>query len=54
MLTISRKRMDDARPGEDTATAGEWVQVLDLWAAKTYSGFDRFVFQSPRGGHETQ
>ncbi|MEO8202108.1 MAG: hypothetical protein ABI679_16370, partial [Gemmatimonadota bacterium] len=48
VLTISRKRMDDARPGEDEMTAGEWIQYIDLWPAKTYSGFARYVFQPPR------
>ena len=48
VLTISRKRMDDAKAGEDSATAGEWIQYIDLWPAKTYSGIDRFVFQAPR------
>jgi hypothetical protein len=48
VLTISRKRMDDEKPGEDSLTAGEWIQYIDLWPAKTYSSFDRFVFQPPR------
>jgi len=49
VLTISRKRMDDEKPGEDSLTAGEWIQYIDLWPAKTYSSFDRYVFQAPRG-----
>jgi hypothetical protein len=48
VLTISRKRMDDEKPGEDSLTAGEWIQYIDLWPAKTYSSFDRYVFQPPR------
>lgn len=48
VLTISRNRMDEAKAGEDTATAGEWIQYLQLWAANTFSGFDRFVFQPAR------
>jgi hypothetical protein len=49
VLSISRNRMDDARPDEDPATAGEWIQYIDLWTAADYPGFDRFVFQPPRG-----
>jgi hypothetical protein len=48
VLDINRKRMDDAQSGEDPATAGEWIQYIDLWPAKSYSGFERFVFQPPR------
>jgi hypothetical protein len=48
VLSISRKRMDDAKAGEDSATAGEWIQYIDLSAAKTYPGIDRLVFQAPR------
>ncbi len=47
VLDISRKRIDDERPGEDAATAGEWIQYIDLWAAKNYSGIDRLVFTPP-------
>ncbi|MEP6731843.1 MAG: hypothetical protein ABJE10_14445 [bacterium] len=48
VLTINRKRMDDAVAGEDTTTAGEWIQHIDLWPSKTFPGFERFVFQRPR------
>jgi hypothetical protein len=47
VLDIRRKRMDDAKAGEDLATAGEWIQYIELWASKTYSGFERYVFQAP-------
>lgn len=53
VLDISRKRMDDANPGEDLATAGEWIQYIDLWPAKGYTGMDRLVFQPPRGSAES-
>ena len=48
VLNIGRKRMDDATAGEDTATAGAWIQYIQLWSAKTWSGIDRFVFQPSR------
>lgn len=48
VLSISSKRMDDEKPGEDTLTAGEWILYIDLWPAKTYPGFDRYVFQTPK------
>jgi len=48
VLTISRKRMDDEKPDEDPLAAGEWIQYIDLWPAKTCSGLDRFVSQPPR------
>jgi hypothetical protein len=48
VLSISRKRMDDEKAGEDTVTAGEWIQYIDLWPAKTFPSFERYVFQPPR------
>jgi len=30
VLEIQGKRMDDEQPGEDAATAGAWIQVLEL------------------------
>lgn len=48
VLDIRRKRMDDAKAGEDSATAGEWIQYIELWPAKSHAGFDRLVFQKPR------
>ena len=41
--------MDDEKPGEDRATAGEWIQYIDLWPVKEYPYIERFVFQPPRG-----
>jgi hypothetical protein len=48
VLSINRKRMDDAKPGEDSATAGEWIQHVGLWAKKEYPWIERYVFQPPR------
>jgi hypothetical protein len=45
VLSINRKRMDDTKPGEDSATAGEWIQYVDLWARKDYPSIERYVFQ---------
>lgn len=45
VLDVERNRMDDEKPGEDRATAGEWIQFIELWPAKDYSGIDRLVFQ---------
>jgi hypothetical protein len=48
LLRIERRRMDDPVPGEDAATAGEWIQFVELWARRTYPGFDRFEFAPPK------
>ncbi len=48
VLTIDRKRMDDAVTGEDAATAGEWILTIDLWPAKRFPYFERYVFEAPR------
>lgn len=48
VLSINRKRMDDAKPGEDSSTAGEWIQHVGLWAKKEYPWIERYVFQPPR------
>lgn len=47
VLHILRRRMDDPVPGEDAATAGEWIQYVDLWARQTYSGIERYEFAPP-------
>ena len=49
VLSINRKRMDEAKPGEDAGTAGEWIQYVDLWARKEYPWIERYVFQRPHG-----
>ncbi len=50
VLDINRNRMDEEKPGEDRATAGEWIQYVELWPAKDYSGMDRLVFQPSKTG----
>jgi hypothetical protein len=47
LLRIERRRMDDAVPGEDAATAGEWIQFVELWARRTYPGIERYEFAPP-------
>ncbi len=53
VLDINRNRMDEERPGEDRSTAGEWIQYIELWPAKSYSGMDRLDFQPPREAAES-
>jgi hypothetical protein len=48
VLDIERKRMDDPVQGEDLATAGEWIQFVELWARRTYPGLGRFEFAPPK------
>jgi hypothetical protein len=43
-LDIEERRLDDPRPGEDTATAGEWIQYIDLRTRKDYPWIDRYEF----------
>lgn len=50
VLDISRNRMDEEKPGEDRTKAGEWIQYIELWPAKGYSGIERLVFQKPSAG----
>ena len=47
MLTIQRRRMDEAKPGE-AADAGGWIQFVDLGLLGQWSSRDRFVFGPPR------
>lgn len=49
VFSINRNRMDEAKLNEDAATAGEWIQYIELWPADTYPGFERLVFQPARG-----
>ncbi len=44
VLDIANRRMDDEVPGEDKATAGEWIQYIYVWPRKDYPGIDRLVF----------
>ncbi|MEO8751231.1 MAG: hypothetical protein ABI624_00985 [Casimicrobiaceae bacterium] len=48
ILDIERKRMDDEKAGEDKASAGAWIQFIDLLPAKDYPWIERFVFQPAR------
>jgi hypothetical protein len=47
VLDIANRRMDDEVPGEDKATAGEWIQYRDVWPRKDYPGIERLVFAPP-------
>ena len=47
VLAIERKRMDDPTPGEDAATAGEWIEYIDLWQRADYPNIDRYDFGPP-------
>jgi hypothetical protein len=39
--------MDDPVPGEDAATAGQWIQFIELWARQTYPYIERYEFAPP-------
>lgn len=45
VLHILFRRMDDAKPGEDRTTAGEWIQFVDLGWRATWPGIERYVFE---------
>ena len=49
VLDIGTRRMDDEAPGEDAATAGRWIQFVDLWPRDDYPGIDRYVFAPWKG-----
>ena len=44
VLDIGTRRMDDAAPGENAATAGRWIQFIDLWPHDDYPSIDRYAF----------
>lgn len=46
VLNIERKRMDNAVPGE-VADAGEFIQVVSLWAQADYPFIERYEFAPP-------
>jgi hypothetical protein len=48
VLHLLSRRMDDAKPGEDRTTAGEWIQFVDLGWRATWSGIERYVFEPAR------
>src|SRR5579885_5988 len=47
VLNIEERRLDDPQPGEDLATAGEWIQYIDLRTRSDYPSIDRYVFAPP-------
>ena len=47
-LDIERRRLDDPVAGEDPATAGDWIQFVELWERKNYPSIDRFEFAPPQ------
>ncbi len=49
VFSINRNRMDEEKLNEDAATAGEWIQYIELWPADTYPGFERLVFPPAQG-----
>lgn len=51
VLNIGERRVDDAAPGEDAATAGRWIQFVDLWQREDYPSIERYVF-APRAGRD--
>jgi len=44
VLDIERRRLDDPAPNEDPATAGDWIQYIDLRLHKEYPWIERYVF----------
>lgn len=46
-LHLLSRRLDDPVAGEDPATAGEWIQYVDLWEKKSYPYIERYVFAPP-------
>lgn len=44
VLSIGARRMDDPKDGEDKATAGEWIQTVDLRAHDDYPYIGRYLF----------
>ena len=44
---IEHRRMDEPVPGEDVATAGEWIQTISLWGKDDFPGIGFLVFALP-------
>jgi hypothetical protein len=44
IVEIEGRRMDDLVEGEDAATAGQWIQYIDLSLRKDYPWIERYVF----------
>jgi hypothetical protein len=47
VLYIEGRRIDDPEPGEDSATAGAWIQYVDLSTRENNPNIDRYVFAPP-------
>ncbi len=47
ILHIMNRRMDEAVPGENEATAGQWIQYVDLWEKHGYPDYESYVFAPP-------
>lgn len=47
IVHIEERRLDDSRSGEDPATAGDWIQFVDLWTRTGYPHIERYVFAPP-------
>ena len=48
ILHIMNRRLNDEMPGEDKATAGEWIQYVDLWEKSGYPGLGDLIFAPPQ------
>jgi len=46
-LDIEERRLDDPVAGEDPATAGQWIQYVDLDTRKDFPSIERYVFAPP-------
>jgi hypothetical protein len=44
IVNIEERRIDDPAPGEDSATAGAWIQNVYLSTRENYPNIDRYVF----------
>ncbi len=47
ILDLLEKRMDDAAPDDDVASAGEWIEYVDLRERKAYPWIERYAFAPP-------
>jgi hypothetical protein len=47
VLSIDTRRMDDAVPGEDSQSAGKWIQFIGVWSKADYPSIERYVFARP-------
>ena len=46
-LHIEARRLDDPKPDEDPATAGDWIQYVDLRTRDGYPYIERYEFAPP-------